>query len=117
MKKWILAAILTMAPVAAIAETRWYFLDDISETCMSAKRAASASSLPAMMNPATMNNWLRGQKGYIGYRVFHPSNGRAVDIYMSGGFFYSYYYFSNKALCEEYAHIMHTLSHSPNQFN
>lgn len=114
MKRWILAALLTLAPVAAIAGTKWYFLDDISETC---SNAASINSFPAMRNPATMNNWLRRQKGYMGYRVFHQANGRAVTIYMSGGFLYNYYYFTNKAMCDEYAHIMHTLSQIPNQSN
>lgn len=114
MKWWILAAILTLAPVAAIAGTKWYFLDDISETCTN---AASINSFPAMRNPATMINWLRRQKGYLGYRVFHQANGRQVTIYMRGGLFYNYYYFSSKAICDEYAPILRSLSHIPNQPN
>lgn len=113
MKRWILAAILTLAPVAAIAGTKWYILEMQNFTCHLSTNAAISAGLPAMMNPLAMRDWLRTQKGYYGYKVYHNGNGRLVVLSMRNGDGYDY--FSSKAQCKKLAHGLRTGSQGLNQ--
>ena len=101
-KVWLMAVIMCLVPVVATASTKWYILEMQNYTCHSSINAAISVGLPAMMNPLAMRDWLRTQKGYYGYKVYHNGNGRLVVLSMRNG--EGYDYFSSKVQCVKIAH-------------